>query len=108
MRGCGHAHHHDDLYLGAQSGTPPGYVDRDLLSYWEAKDPIPTHRNLLLSLGITEEELSIMEAEERELVNSARDHVEQMDWANPETVTKGITSLHDADTHEDHAQRLPT
>jgi len=24
MRGCGHAHHHDDLYLGAESGNPPG------------------------------------------------------------------------------------
>ena len=33
MRGCGHAHHHDDLYLGNPSGTPPGYVDRDLLEY---------------------------------------------------------------------------
>ncbi|MGB1934497.1 MAG: thiamine pyrophosphate-dependent enzyme, partial [Candidatus Poseidoniaceae archaeon] len=43
MRGCGHAHHHDDLYLGAPSGTPPGYVDRELLTYWENKDPIPTH-----------------------------------------------------------------
>jgi pyruvate/2-oxoglutarate/acetoin dehydrogenase E1 component len=81
-------------------------VDRDLLSYWEAKDPLPTHRSLLLSLGIKEEELSVMEAEEKELLDSARQHVEQMGWANPETVTKGITSLHDADTHEDHLSRL--
>ena len=106
MRGCGHAHHHDDLYLGAPSGTPPGYVDRDLLSYWEAKDPIPTHRNLLISLGVSEEELAEMEAEEDELVNFAREHVESMGWADPETVTKGVTSLHDADTHEDHLIRL--
>ena len=106
MRGCGHAHHHDDLYLGAQSGTPPGYVDRDLLSYWEEKDPLPSHRSLLISLGITEEELSVMEAEEKDLLDSAREHVEQMGWANPETVTKGITSLHDADTHEDLLTRL--
>ena len=54
MRGCGHAHHHDDLYLGNESGTPPGYVDRDLLAYWEAKDPLPTHRQLLLDLGLEE------------------------------------------------------
>ena len=39
MRGCGHAHHHDDLYLGSETGTPPGYVDRDLLDYWSAKGP---------------------------------------------------------------------
>lgn len=106
MRGCGHAHHHDDLYLGAPSGTPPGYVDRDLLSYWEAKDPIPTHRELLISLGITEDELAEMEAEESDLVDAAREHVESMDWADPNTVTKGVTSLHDADTHEDHLVRL--
>ncbi len=106
MRGCGHAHHHDDLYLGAPSGTPPGYVDRDLLSYWEAKDPIPTHRELLISLGISEDELSEMEAEESDLVDAAREHVESMDWADPKTVTKGVTSLHDADTHEDHLIRL--
>ena len=106
MRGCGHAHHHDDLYLGAPSGTPPGYVDRDLLSYWEAKDPIPTHRELLISLGISEDELTEMEAEESDLLDAARDHVESMDWADPKTVTKGVTSLHDADTHEDHLNRL--
>ena len=106
MRGCGHAHHHDDLYLGAPSGTPPGYVDRDLLSYWEAKDPIPTHRELLISLGISEDELADMEAEESDLVDAAREHVESMDWADPKTVTKGVTSLHDADTHEDHLIRL--
>ena len=106
MRGCGHAHHHDDLYLGAPSGTPPGYVDRDLLSYWEAKDPIPTHRELLISLGISEDELSEMETEESDLVDAAREHVESMDWADPKTVTKGVTSLHDADTHEDHLSRL--
>ena len=106
MRGCGHAHHHDDLYLGAPSGTPPGYVDRDLLSYWEAKDPIPTHRELLISLGISEDELAEMEAEESDLLDAAREHVESMDWADPKTVTKGVTSLHDADTHEDHLNRL--
>ena len=106
MRGCGHAHHHDDLYLGAPSGTPPGYVDRELLDYWEAKDPIPTHRKLMLSLGITEDELTQMEAEEKDLVDSAREHVEAMEWADPTTVTLGITSLHDADTHQDHLVRL--
>ena len=106
MRGCGHAHHHDDLYLGAPSGTPPGYVDRDLLSYWEAKDPIPTHRHLLLELGVSESELEQMEVEEKELVDTAREEVEEMDWADPETVTIGVTSLHDADTHETHLKRL--
>ncbi|MEL0101086.1 MAG: thiamine pyrophosphate-dependent enzyme [Euryarchaeota archaeon] len=106
MRGCGHAHHHDDLYLGSATGTPPGYVDRDLLDYWEQKDPIPSHRDLLLSLGISEEEIQTMESEEQNLVDEARNEVENMEWPEPETVTIGVTSLHDADTHEDHLNRL--
>ena len=52
MRGCGHAHHHDDLYLGSESGTPPGYVDRSLLDYWSDKDPIST-QTIMLDLGIS-------------------------------------------------------
>ena len=105
MRGCGHAHHHDDLYLGNPSGTPAGYVDRDLLSYWEAKDPIPTHRALLVDMGVDEDLLSAMEAEEQEAVEAARQELLEMDWPEPETVTKGITSLHDADSHDARLNR---
>ena len=47
-----------------------------------------------------------MESEEQDLVDSARMHVEEMEWADPSTVTIGITSLHDADSHEDHLVRL--
>ena len=106
MRGCGHAHHHDDLYLGSETGTPPGYVDRELLEYWEAKDPIPTHRSLLISLGVSEEDIEAMEKEEQDLVDAARRTVEEMDWPSPETVTLGVTSIHDADSHLDHLTRL--
>ena len=105
MRGCGHAHHHDDLYLGNPSGTPAGYVDRDLLSYWEAKDPIPTHRALLVEMGVDEAILEAMETEESEAVEAAKNELIEMAWPEPETVTKGITTLHDADTHADHLKR---
>lgn len=105
MRGCGHAHHHDDLYLGAQSGNPPGYVDRDLLTYWEKKDPLPNHRTLLKNLGIEEEDLAAMENEEKELVDEDRATLDEMAWPEPETVTSGITSFHDAETHTDRLAR---
>lgn len=105
MRGCGHAHHHDDLYLGNPSGTPAGYVDRDLLSYWEAKDPIPTHRALLVDMGVDEAILEALETEESEAVEAAKNELIEMAWPEPETVTKGITTLHDADTHADHLKR---
>ena len=106
MRGCGHAHHHDDLYLGNESGTPPGYVDRELLAYWEAKDPIPTHRQLLLDLGVDEIALSNMEEEEQALVDQAFNDVTEMEWPDPLTVTKGVTTLNDAETHLDRFNRL--
>ena len=106
MRGCGHAHHHDDLYLGNPSGTLPGYVDRELLAYWEAKDPLPTHRALLLDLGVEEAVLEAMETEEEEAVEQARLTLLEMAWPKPETVTKGVTSINDADTHQDHLLRL--
>ena len=105
MRGCGHAHHHDDLYLGAESGNPPGYVNRELLEYWAAKDPIEVHRDLLLSMGVADEELSSIKDEEQDLADQARVEVEAMPWPEPETVTLGITSLHDSDTHQDRLER---
>jgi len=108
MRGCGHAHHHDDLYLGATSGNPPGYVDRELLDYWQKKDPIPTHRKLLIGLGVAESELLAMEEEEQELVRIARAELEDLAWPEPETVTKGVSIIHDADTHQNHLSRLLT
>ncbi len=108
MRGCGHAHHHDDLYLGNESGTPPGYVDRDLLAYWEAKDPIPTHRQLLLDLGVDEVAISNMEGEEQDLVDKALLDVTEMAWPDPLSVTKGVTTLNDAETHQERFKRLQT
>jgi 2-oxoisovalerate dehydrogenase E1 component len=106
MRGCGHAHHHDDLYLGNESGTPPGYVDRELLDYWEAKDPIPSHRNLLLNLGIKEDTILEIEQEEKSNIEQAHQELIDMEWPKPETVLKGVTTLNDAETHMDHLNRL--
>ena len=106
MRGCGHAHHHDDLYLGAPSGNPPGYVDQDLISYWESKDPLPTHRQILIDQGVELSEIEKMESEEKSSVDLAREEMEKMDWPNPETVTRGITSLHDADSQSTRLKRI--
>lgn len=106
MRGCGHAHHHDDLYLGAPSGATQGYVDDALIEYWEAKDPVPTHRALLIDLGVDLEDLETMEQEELEGAEEAINALDAMPWPHPSTVTKGITSLHDAETQAQHLERL--
>ncbi len=105
MRGCGHAHHHDDLYLGAESGNPPGYVDRKLLAYWQAKEPLRNHRSLLLELGADAPSLVEMEEEEEAAVAAARLEMEEMPWPTPETVTRAVTSLHDADSQRQRLRR---
>jgi len=106
MRGCGHAHHHDDLYLGAISSNPPGYVDRELLAYWAEKDPVPNHRDLLIRLGISTSRIAKMENEEQSLVDSARKEMEMTPWPEGNTVTVGVTSIHDASTHSEQFDRF--
>jgi len=106
MRGCGHAHHHDDLYLGAASGNPPGYVDRELLRYWSEKDPIPNHRELLIKLGVGEQRLNRILQEEEDNVAAARSELEEMDWPEGNSVVKGVTSLFDATSHENQLSRI--
>ena len=99
MRGCGHAHHHDDLYLGSVSGNPPGYVDKELLSYWADKDPLPNHRELLIRKGCSEKVISLIEEEEREMVKSCREDMESMPWPEGHSVVEGVTSLINARSH---------
>ena len=106
MRGCGHAHHHDDLYLGSVTGNPPGYVGRDLLTYWAEKDPLPNHREHCISLGASEKQILSIEKEEQYLVDNARDEMEKMPWPEGYTVTKGITSKLDAESHSQQYDRF--
>ena len=106
MRGCGHAHHHDDLYLGASSGNPPGYVDRELLRYWSEKDPLPNHRELLIRLGVGEQKLNRIQVEEEEKIELARSQLEKMEWPEGNSVVKGVTSISDAPSHEKQLYRI--
>ena len=106
MRGCGHAHHHDDLYLGSATGTPPGYVDRELLEYWSEKDPVPNHHELLIRNGCDEKLLAKMEADERQMVNNCRDELESMPWPEGHSVGEGVTSITDARSHSQQISDL--
>jgi pyruvate/2-oxoglutarate/acetoin dehydrogenase E1 component len=47
-----------------------------------------------------------MENEGAILLETTMAEIESMAWPKPETVTIGITSLHNADTHQDHLDRL--
>ena len=106
MRGCGHAHHHDDLYLGSPSGNPPGYVDRELLEYWSDKDPVPNHREYLIRNGCSEKLLIGIETEERKMVDDCRNEMESMPWPEGHSVGEGVTSLTDARSHSQQISDL--
>ena len=106
MRGCGHAHHHDDLYLGSVSGNPPGYVSRELLTYWSSKDPLAVHNDKLIELGVSHKTISKIQNEEEKYVDTSRREMEKMPWPEGNSVTLGITSLHDATTHSQQIDRI--
>ena len=65
---------------------------------------IPTHRELC-NLGVEED--SIIEIEKEEITDGIyNNQLSEMEWPKPETVTKGVTTLNDADTHSQHLERL--
>ena len=105
MRGCGHAHHHDDLYLGAPSGNPPGYVDRDLLEYWVRRIRFQPMRSTCSTSASTQR---IWKPWHRKRMTRQTAHgaTEAMPWPEPDSVRIGVTALTDADAHEDHLDRL--
>ena len=61
MRGCGHAHHHDDLYLGSETGTPQVTLTVISSNIGRTKT-LSSHRELLLTLGASEDQLAAMES----------------------------------------------
>ena len=106
MRGCGHAHHHDDLYLGASSGNPPEVCRPGTARLLGRERSTSNHRELLVRLGCDESVLEQMEAEEQALADTSREEMEDMPWPEGNSVTKGITSLHDASSHSEQFSRF--
>ena len=47
-----------------------------------------------------------MEAEEQALADTSREEMEDMPWPEGNSVTKGITSLHDASSHSEQFSRF--
>ena len=106
MRGCGHAHHHDDLYLGSISGNPPGYVDRKLIEYWAEKDPLANHAEKMIQLGFDENIISKIQSEEEQLVMMSKKELEEMNWPEGNSVEVGITSISDSFSHSEQYSRI--
>ncbi|MEE2961073.1 MAG: thiamine pyrophosphate-dependent enzyme [Myxococcota bacterium] len=93
MRMCGHAHHDDMLYLGAEpelglelpAPKAGGYVQDELYARWAKRDPLLNYGQRLVREGVVEspEELQAFEEELRLLVDKAADEVLAREWAPP-------------------------
>jgi len=60
----------------------------------------------MIQLGADEREIESMEALEQALVDASREEMEEMPWPEGHTVTKGVTSLHDATGHAEQYERF--
>ena len=99
MRMCGHAHHDDMLYLGRDSHPsreyPPaaggGYVDRELYTYWSARDPIRTYAARLESDRVVEKgHLERLWNEAEALVEEQARAVIDAPWPEPREAGVGV------------------
>ncbi len=99
MRMCGHAHHDDMLYLGKDAPPsweyPPladqGYADRDLYSFWAARDPIARYAERLVKDGVIEAgDLERLKREADALVEEQARRVIEAPWPDPAGAGAGV------------------
>jgi 2-oxoisovalerate dehydrogenase E1 component len=99
MRMCGHAHHDDMLYLGKEPAlsweygplADQGYADRDLYTFWSARDPIATYASRLEGTGVIEAgQLAVMKREAEAFVEAQAALVVSAPWPSPEDAGVGV------------------
>jgi 2-oxoisovalerate dehydrogenase E1 component len=93
MRMCGHAHHDDMLYLGAEPSLSleypsltgeRGYVDRARYAFWSTKDPIATYAaRLEAERIISAGDLTTFERDAKSLVEAEARAVIDAPWPSP-------------------------
>lgn len=66
------------------------YVPRELLARWEARDPVACYRRTLAGLGVSEDQLGMIERRCRAEVEDAVAFAEASPWPDPATVTRGV------------------
>lgn len=101
MRMCGHAHHDDMLYLGADPRaaweypdlTDQGYANRDLFDYWRERDPLVTYPARLEAEGILASgDADRLRAEVEALVEAEARAVIAAPWPDGRAAGEGVFS----------------
>jgi 2-oxoisovalerate dehydrogenase E1 component len=99
MRMCGHAHHDDMLYLGKDAPAaweyPPldehGYANRDLYTYWAARDPIPNYAARLQREGVIGPDgLELIKRDAEALVEEQARMVIDAPWPDRDEAGAGV------------------
>ena len=66
------------------------YVPRELLSTWEARDPVHGYRRKLTESGVREDQLDAIDRRCRDEIEDAVAFAESSPWPDPTTVTDGV------------------
>lgn len=99
MRMCGHAHHDDMLYLGADpelgfdypAPDARGYAQPALYAAWAAKDPIVVYGQKLVADGVvTEADILAMKAEATALCDQAAARLRDAPWPDAADAGRGV------------------
>ncbi len=99
MRMCGHAHHDDMLYLGRDAQpswtypplTEQGYANRELYTYWSARDPLTTYAARLQAEGVIgPADLARLQQEADALVEREARTVIDAPWPEAGTTGDGV------------------
>ena len=99
MRMCGHAHHDDMLYLGADPplgfDIPPapekGYVNRAKYIQWAARDALATYARKLVSAGVVDAKtVSLWQDEAVARVDAAVARIRERPWPDSALASTGV------------------
>ncbi|MBI1946942.1 MAG: hypothetical protein HYS27_14695 [Deltaproteobacteria bacterium] len=99
MRMCGHAHHDDMLYLGADPPLsfelPPtpdkGYVDRAKYAAWATRDPLARYADKLVREGVIDNRTLLQwQAEATARVEAAVQALRERPWPDAGAVGRGV------------------
>ena len=108
MRMCGHAHHDDMLYLGRDPQpsweyaplTDQGYADRELYTYWAARDPIAMYARRLEAEHVIEPgDLDRFKHEAEAIVAEQARLVIEAPWPAPSQAGVGVFANEPPRTH---------
>ena len=109
MRMCGHAHHDDMLYLGADPAlgfelpaTPDkGYVDKQKYAAWATRDPLQRLASSLIADGLIDDRsVLVLQAEAVKRVDDVVAGLRERPWPDPQKASQGV--FHQGDTPRHH------